>query len=555
MLTDKIIKAVHEDIPKINSQLEQKATKQEVEIERKRITNIVSNNNPTEGNSELIDIRVGADGKTYSGAGEAIRSQFLDIKNYNYELEEVYLGYIKWVNGVISGNIITENSARLATENTFVADKLVSVNARNGYEIRVAVYDKAGLLLGYYPESSHTNSIFIKDIRKKYQYISTIRIQMKKVDGTDLSPDVGYDNCIVISHKNTNELERQEFYINALSIGFKNDGTTDNTNALNNYFQKYSHRHLYFPKGIYRFNSAIVIENGCRWKLDGQAVIKFNPYIGFVGGAFVTIKDPNHYRGWYIDGGTIDASNAFNEVVALGGVQYLQFINSVLKNATFAGIKTATSSNIQDQSHGLYMKNCYIWNEKENKGATGIYDNSYDNTFVDIGIRNFTFGVLEGGGGTYDHIHPWLEFASMIDGSCAYLLSSSTSRFHNCVADTYQRGVKSRGNNEHFLFTATNFTFFINTNVYTKEVAKVSPPVVFQKTVMSSTFTSYPLLHVHGLSINNTGYEIKLADFEEFPSDIKNKIWCSGVSQSDFIKNDNFTAEKRLAKLELLNNI
>lgn len=40
-----------------------------------RINNIVANNNPTEGNSELIDIRSGFDGTTYPSAGEAIRQQ------------------------------------------------------------------------------------------------------------------------------------------------------------------------------------------------------------------------------------------------------------------------------------------------------------------------------------------------------------------------------------------------------------------------------------------------------------------------------------------------
>ena len=35
-------------------------------------------NQPTEGNSELIDIRTGADGKVYKTAGEAVRSQLMN---------------------------------------------------------------------------------------------------------------------------------------------------------------------------------------------------------------------------------------------------------------------------------------------------------------------------------------------------------------------------------------------------------------------------------------------------------------------------------------------
>lgn len=51
-----------------------------------RINNIVANNNPTEGNTELIDIRSGYDGTTYPSAGEAVRKQTLKSikfgKNY-----------------------------------------------------------------------------------------------------------------------------------------------------------------------------------------------------------------------------------------------------------------------------------------------------------------------------------------------------------------------------------------------------------------------------------------------------------------------------------------
>lgn len=57
-------------------------------VARERIDNLVANNNPTEGNSELLDIRVGADGKTYPNAGNAVREQVNSLKE---DLEELPL--------------------------------------------------------------------------------------------------------------------------------------------------------------------------------------------------------------------------------------------------------------------------------------------------------------------------------------------------------------------------------------------------------------------------------------------------------------------------------
>ena len=57
----------------VNS-LERNVT-QNIENINNKVNNLLVQNQPTEGNSELIDIRTGADGKTYPTAGEAVRGQ------------------------------------------------------------------------------------------------------------------------------------------------------------------------------------------------------------------------------------------------------------------------------------------------------------------------------------------------------------------------------------------------------------------------------------------------------------------------------------------------
>ncbi len=79
------------------AQLAQKAKELDLEVERERINNLVANAGDVSNNAELLDIRVGANGKTYSTAGEMVR----DIRR---DLEEL---------GVIGLNIYDKNNVHL----------------------------------------------------------------------------------------------------------------------------------------------------------------------------------------------------------------------------------------------------------------------------------------------------------------------------------------------------------------------------------------------------------------------------------------------------------
>lgn len=65
-------------------------------IARQQIATLVAANNETDGNSELIDIRTGADAKTYESAGEAVRQQFTalvaKLQECQNELENIRIG-------------------------------------------------------------------------------------------------------------------------------------------------------------------------------------------------------------------------------------------------------------------------------------------------------------------------------------------------------------------------------------------------------------------------------------------------------------------------------
>ena len=59
-------------------------------VAREQIANLVANNNPTDGNSELLDVRVGADGKKYKSAGEAVRKQVFAMDKLNSFITPIF---------------------------------------------------------------------------------------------------------------------------------------------------------------------------------------------------------------------------------------------------------------------------------------------------------------------------------------------------------------------------------------------------------------------------------------------------------------------------------
>ena len=108
----------------------EKATKQEVDVERKRIDSFTSlDEGSTTGDAELIDGRTGADGVVYSNIGNAIRTQ---VTNMNNDISD--LDIFKRYN---------------------LATSLESGMCRNGSVVSVA---------GTY----HTNKIFLRKGKKVY---------------------------------------------------------------------------------------------------------------------------------------------------------------------------------------------------------------------------------------------------------------------------------------------------------------------------------------------------------------------------------------------------
>lgn len=462
-----------------------------------------------------------------------------DLKSEINESQGVYQGMIVWKRGVISGHSIAYNATRIACSD--LPSDWLSITAQTGFDIRIATFDSTDTLIGYNDSTAWEASTITKEsLQKKYPAMTYAWLQVRKEDNSDfpISNAVG---CVEIIVRNKKTFSHTDKYINALDYGFYNYGSVANDSIMADYLTNYYDVPLYFPKGSYLFRNKIEMANGCKFELDNEAEITLESTQGRLGGHFVIFGELNNKRGCYIKGGSINANYWTNSVICLDSIRSARIENCILKNGLMYGIQTART---QDRrASDFYMHNCRIVNDALKTGAIGIYDNAYDNSFDNVTIVGFPIGITTASS-KFNRVHAWLPSADYIPNSIGIILENDESCFENCTIDTYHRGVVSRGTNKHYEFNSTNLTFFLNTTVYTSTVAQDNPPIVFHK-ITTDSFTSYPILHCSNISINDPSYDIQLADFE-YPQELINKIWCSGVTQRANIINDGFTVEKRL---------
>lgn len=88
-----------------------------------RLDNLIIQGTPTEGNAELIDIRVGADGITYSTAGDAVRGQFKTNENTIRDIAEYIPMY--WNLGAIN-----RDTGAVAVADNRIYTSFVSTSSR-----------------------------------------------------------------------------------------------------------------------------------------------------------------------------------------------------------------------------------------------------------------------------------------------------------------------------------------------------------------------------------------------------------------------------------------
>ena len=132
--------SVEEKIKNNSEQLEhieiEKASKVELEVERQRIELLTKvENGQTEGNTELLDLRIASDGLEYESAGRSIRTQ---INNVNETVSETEI-----LNPTFKSGYISKNGALNAHENYNYSDPIF---LKKGEIIKVQTKGESGVV-------------------------------------------------------------------------------------------------------------------------------------------------------------------------------------------------------------------------------------------------------------------------------------------------------------------------------------------------------------------------------------------------------------------------
>lgn len=293
----------------------------EIQIERKRIDLLTKiENGETTGNTELLDVRIGADGIIYNSAGNAVREQFKKIKtktdnnlkdikesikfNCNLFDEDLCVqGSIKSEDGTLTEK---DDTSRLCTDFIpIVSNEEIQTNIVNLTTVRpidFVFYDK---------DKNFIKTISCDEEGKcitptNASYVRTnIKAQSFKIDNIDkisikLTKD--FVNYMNTNLKDIKESMFQDSFLDSIEVkvaDFLNDNTTDDVaikQAID--FSKIARkRTIIFNNKDWEISEAILLPSNTTVKIDGCTIKQKNETFDNVFRGDNLILDKNNPNG------------------------------------------------------------------------------------------------------------------------------------------------------------------------------------------------------------------------------------------------------------------
>lgn len=174
----------------------------------------------TDGNTELTDLRIGQDNRTYSNAGDSVRSQFRYVNGVLTD----FLGFnpqynLTWIENesININNVVTTNTGSDRTDYITIQDNVkqlrINLNTDNKLN-RIYLYDKYKRSVGYLELKINNNII---DVTEGVTYF-----RLSRTKETDI-----YVDCIIKDFKSMNKTLVNTEYLPMLKF---NRGSTSGSN-------------------------------------------------------------------------------------------------------------------------------------------------------------------------------------------------------------------------------------------------------------------------------------------------------------------------------------
>ena len=175
----------------------------EIAVERARINQFTSlKDGSTTGDAELTDIRVGANGTTYSNAGEAVRGQISEIKGDLVDLEIISNEYLISKNANLLN--INDTGVEIGFYNTVNGDFVLNDKALTSAFIP---YDNNSTYSASYPTNWFNYIVSLWDVNKNFIKFSMTNLPITKTDNHFTLQPTTYSNAKYIKFTifNTNK--------------------------------------------------------------------------------------------------------------------------------------------------------------------------------------------------------------------------------------------------------------------------------------------------------------------------------------------------------------
>lgn len=289
----------------LNSQIKEKASQTDLEVERARIDNFTKlTEGSTTGDAELIDARIGVDGVTYDNLGSAIRTQIQNLEedveynatgwNLDYNKVPMKFGFSKFiplkleVGGITSsnGNNNKNTTAIRSDFITLTSNKVVLFhNTNRSMRFRIYRYNLDKTFSGVEFETSHSSTnetVTISDITNYcYRFLlfnSSDQTGSITLDEALFHYYVAYADDMII-YNTDKTLTKENQIADAKAVGDKINSLTNQNTSFISFIAHQGGKEDGIPQNtIPNFINASKkgykwIETDVRWTSDGIPVI------------------------------------------------------------------------------------------------------------------------------------------------------------------------------------------------------------------------------------------------------------------------------------------